>query len=271
MRDSEAMVQYLFELDSKCPPKYGWRVVSSEAFGTQIASIVAKADQIRDGVRSIEELNSVYWHDMARNIEAYDITALWRATELKKSIIRSLNAREILPPAILSRSLLELAARLIVNSNTVWKTIKDWPPAVRGELILCPELEEFVVRIIWGTRFGEPPKHLRQKGVGDDIKFLSKNPSAHELENVYHYLCEIAHPNVIGNARFWARIEARSEDGSETLSIEPNAEFSTTGEIREKTLWALGWSAACVRNGFEIGQGAVQEILKRWPKPRGQQ
>lgn len=270
IRDSEAMIRYLLELNSKTPPRYGWRMISPEAFDAQIASVIARVSETNDAVKAIEDIKRLYWHDMARNIEVYGVTVLWRATELIRSSIRSLNARDVLAPAVLSRCLLELATTVIVNSNTVWKTVEELPSDVQGALIANPELEQFVVRMIWGTRLGKPPKHLEQEGVGKSIGLLSKHPNASELKPTYDYLCEVAHPNVIGNARFWAKVEARNEDGSETLSVEPAAESLTTREIREKTLWALGWSAACVRNGFEISQNTVSQILKRWPKLRSE-
>ena len=48
--------------------------------------------------------------------------------------------------------------------------------------------------------------------------------------------------------------------------MERYAESPMTKEIQENILWALGWSAVCIRNGFEICQDAVQMILQRWPK-----
>jgi len=41
-----------------------------------------------------------------------------------------------------------------------------------------------------------------------------------------------------------------------------------TIEICEKTLWALGWSAACLRNGFEIGQSVVAKVIEQYPGRR---
>jgi len=94
----------------------------------------------------------------------------------------------------------------------------------------------------------------------------TKVVDAVEFASVYSFLCELTHPNALGNARFWAAVEAKNEDGSEVLRMERHAESATTAETREKALWALGWSAICVRNGFEIGQDAVRMILQRWPR-----
>ncbi len=255
VRDSEAMIQYLFELDRDTPSKYRWRVTSAEAFKEQLSTSKAAND-----------LNRLYWHDMARNIEAYDIMVVWRATELIKPALRSLNTREILAPAVLSRSLLELAASVIINSNTIYNTVENAVVSAHGKIVYSEELEKYIVRMIHGTRIGEPPDYLKQVNALTYIQRVSKNQNASELWEIYEHLCDVTHPNVLGNARFWATIEAKNKDGSETLRMERHAESITTTEILEKILWVLGWSAACVRNGVEISQDAVRVIMERWPK-----
>lgn len=260
VRDSERMLQYYFELDSKLPAKYGWRVTSVKGFRQQTARASSAA-----------ELNRLYWHDMARNIEAYGVMVMWRASELFKSALRSLNTREIIAPAILSRSLLELGASIVVNSNRILKTVKTKEDTLKkaqhGEIItVCKELEELVVRIIYGTRVGKSPDYPKPINTREYREFVSKNPHASELSSVYGYLCELTHPNMLGYARFWAAVEAKNEDGSETVRMERYAESITTTKIQEKILWALGWSAVCIRNGFDVCQDVVRMILERWPK-----
>lgn len=255
VRDSEAMIQYLFELDRKLPSKYGWRVTSVEVFKEQVAR-----------GSSANDLNRLYWHDMARNIEAYGVMLTWRATEFIKAALRPLNAREILAPAVLSRSLLELGASIIVNSNKIQKTVRESLKGTQGNVVVSTELEELVVRMIWGTRVSKSPDYPKAIDTREYRQFVSKNQNASEFSSVYAYLCELTHPNALWNARFWAVVESKNEDGSETLRMERYAESTTTTEIREKILWALGWSAVCVRNGFEIGQDVVRMVVERWPK-----
>jgi len=257
VRDSEDMIQYLFELDRGLPSKYGWRATSVMALGEQLKR-----------AKSAEEINSIYWQNMARSIEAYGLMVIWRGTELTRAALRSLNSHEILAPAVLSRSLLELAATVLVNSNTIQNTVEDilaFTMPSKG-VAVCGELEELLTRIIYGTRIGNPPEHLKQTNILTYIQRVSRHPDASDLLQVYEYLCDLAHPNVLGNARFWARVQETKEGGSPMLRMERHAESMVTEETREKILWALGWSAACARNGFEIGQKTVQAILKRWPK-----
>jgi hypothetical protein len=256
VRASEKMVKYLFELDNKLPSRYGWRVTSAETFQRQLANMT-----------SANEVNRLYWHDMASGIEAHGVMVVWRATELIKPALHALNSREVLAPAILSRSLLELASCTIVNGNSILsaaeniKASSNMPNAV----VASSELEQLLLRMIHGTRIGQPPNHLKQTNILSYIQKVSKNPDASKLMEIYECLCDVAHPNALGNARFWAAVQSKDKNGSETVRMERRAESPAAGLIREEILWALGWSSACIRNGFEMGQEVVRVILNRWP------
>lgn len=257
VRNSETMIQYLFELDGRLPSRYGWRATS-----------VADLDEQLKTAKSAEDVNSIYWQDMSRSIEAYGVMVIWRGTELTKTALRSLNSREILAPAVLSRSLLELATTAIANSNTIQKTVQDISASKESRMgvVACKELEALLNRIIHGTRVGKPPVHLKQTNVMTYLERVSKHPDAANLLQVYEYLCDLAHPNVLGNARFWAALQNEKKGEGCLVSMERYAESAVTEETRENILWALGWSAACIRNGFELGQKAVVAILERWPR-----
>ncbi len=254
VRDSEKAVGYFQDLDSDVPDEYGWRTTDVEAF-----------KKVAKRLTSNEELNRFYWHDIARNVEAYDLMVLWRASELLQAGTRSLNDHQILTSALCGRALLELATTIYINNNTIYNTVKQVVERDDDAIMLSQDLEELLLKSVHGTRLNEPPDHLAQKNVLTYLKKLSKNPQASDVYPTYEYLCEVAHPNVVGNARFWSETIAVHEDGSRTLRMERDSEYVTTRRIREKVLWAFGWSLPVVRNGFEIGQSAVALIARRWP------
>ena len=125
------------------------------------------------------------------------------------------------------------------------------------------ELEEMIVKMIWGTRFGNPEAHLKQVNILTYIQKLSKNPNAEELIPTYEFLCDVAHPSFIGNTRYWSHIDTVYENGSECRTISKYAGDEPTNQILDKVLWSLGWTAACLRNGFEITKEALSQILKK--------
>jgi hypothetical protein len=178
-----------------------------------------------------------------------------------------LNVHEVVTPAILARSLLELSASFIENTNIAYQTIQKLPPHINNAIEISKDLEKLSLRILFGTRLGtDIPEHLKQKNVLTTLQKLTKNPSATDLLPVYEFLCEIAHPNVIGNAVFWAEVLQKNEDGSETIRIKREHDYDKNSEIIEKVLWSLGWSAVCLRNGFHIIHDAIEMMVKRFPE-----
>jgi len=250
-----------FELDGALPNSYGWRLSDDESLKRQM-----------QGVRDTRNANRIYWLDQARNVEAYATMTFWRGNEILKAAIRSLNITEVVTPAILVRSLLELSATYLNNANTFEEFFSElqFPP---NTVVVSAEFEERVIKMIWGTRLGEPPAHVKQTNVLTTIERLAKNPQATELLPTYQFLCEVAHPNVIGNSRYWSHIEHANDDGSNSVTMARHARGDHSNEILEHTLWALGWSAGCLRNSFTLvrnGLGKLQEKLDLRGDLRGQ-
>lgn len=251
IKESGRMIAYCFELDAKIPDRYGWRFSSLESMKKQA-----------EGLRTPQALNRVYWTDLARNVEAYSITTYWRGLELLKPAIRSLNIREVITPAVLARSLMELSCAFILNAKILEKDFREISiPA--GTIVVSEKLEEMVVKMIWGTRFGDPLPHLKQTNPKTHIEKVSKNPEAKDVLPTYEYLCDIVHPSFIGNTRFWSHVEAVLPDGSERRVISKTADGETTRAIVDKILWSLGWSAAVLRNGFEITSSGLAQLLNK--------
>ena len=250
-RDSYDSINYCFSLDHKLPDNYGWRLSDIEAIKVQTQKS-----------KSFAELNSIYWVDFARNCEAYSVMTYWRGVELIKPTIRTLNIKEVIAAAVLARSLLELSATFISNANIIHKNISDLefpsnPPVVSSEL------EAFILRCIWGTRLGEPEPHLKQINILTTIQKLSKNPDVSDLLPIYEYLCEVAHPNVIGNAKYWSHIDHTYSDGSQRLIISRHADVDSYRETIENILWSIGWGSICLRNAFEMISQSIQILLQK--------
>ena len=97
-----------------------------------------------------------------------------------------------------------------------------------GVIIMDEKFEKLLNKTIWVTRYGkEIPEYLKQKNILTIIQKLSKHPDAKELLTKYEFLCELAHPNVIGNARFWSDESHINEDGSTTIIIQKNGYFNS--------------------------------------------
>lgn len=92
---------------------------------------------------------------------------------------------------------------------------------------------------------------------------ISKMPKASELYPNYEYLCEVAHPNMMGNARFWSHIESVDKHGYENRVISRYTDADHTQELLEKTLWALAWGSEVINNSFLITNKSVNNLLDK--------
>ncbi|EKD9042298.1 hypothetical protein VXK10_002885 [Vibrio parahaemolyticus] len=249
VRESESMVRRSLDLDEKVPNEYGWKFSSRESLEKQISE-----------ASSYQDVNSIFWKDQARNVEAYALMTYWRGIELIKSCLSGLNGKEVIAPAISARSLLEISTVFLLNANTLHKTFGElsFP---EDTIVTSSELEALVVKMIWGTRYGDPEPYLTQTNIMTSLQRLAKNPKATDLMPNYEFLCDIAHPSFIGNTSYWSHVDSVYPDGSEkrVMSRLSNREFNT--EITDKTIWALAWSSACIRNAFEIMSDANRVLL----------
>ena len=271
VQNSERMVQYFFELENKLPSTFSWCYMSKDDFKKYCSQLTEKIRRSTEAKEIVDELNRAYWHDMAHNIEAYSFLTFFRAAEELESAIKLLNQRYILSPAIVSRSLLELGANIITYSNRINKTIKEitrFRSKLKGAYhsLVSTELEELLVRLIWGTGVHQLEGYPKAINSAEYRKFVAENSNAREFREVYNFLCDLTHPNMLGYARFLGGIIAEKENGSKLVKIERYAESMLTRHIREKILWALSWSSVCIRNGVEINLDSVQIILNAWPK-----
>lgn len=247
----EKMIGSCLELNRQCPQKYGWRFSSVE-------TIQKKCKK----VKNVKELNQIYWEDQVRNAEAYGLFTFWRGIDLLKPAVRSLNQHEILPSAILARSCVELSAALILNANIIAQTL-DKISFPKNTAVVSDEIEKYIVKTIWGTRLGTPEDYLKQTNILSILQKLSKKTKDKEIMKKYSYLCELAHPNFIGNALYWSHVECVHKDGSERRVLQRKHDKGITEEIIPNILWALGWSTVCLRNGVLVLQESIASLLSR--------
>lgn len=243
--------KFFLEFDLGLPEEYRWKFSSVDAFKRKIE------------VESAENWNKHYWGDFLHNIQAYSITSSWRASELLKPAIRALNAKELVSAGVLARSLIELASAYIWNSSNLQKQLT----LTKNELIknssnhyLAPNFEEFVIKMLFGTRMNNPDDYLKQVNIFTIITKLSKTGKADELKDIYDYLCEVAHPSVVGNARFWAHIESIDNYGFENRVMHRNSEIGEAERLIESILWSISWSSCAFNMHYKSNFEAIKSL-----------
>ncbi|MGY5774600.1 hypothetical protein ACXHP8_23280 [Vibrio antiquarius] len=251
IKNADDRIAYCMSMDSKIPNEYSWKFTNVKTFEKQMTRLT-----------SPQEMNKLYWKDQVNNIEAYSIMTLWRGIELVRSCLSGLNGLETLSPAISARSLLELSTVFLLNANQLQNTFREIPLS-STQLVMSEELENMVLKMIWGTRYDNPEPYLQQTNVMTSLKRLGKHPSAGDLMPTYEFLCDIAHPSFIGNTTYWSHVESIDDDGAENRVISRLADRYFNTEILDKTLWALAWSSESIRNAFDIMNDANQLILNK--------
>jgi hypothetical protein len=209
-----------------------------------------------------KRMNFIYWNDQTSNIEAYCYMTFWRVVELIKSCVNGLNTRDTIAPAISARSLLELSKVFLLNANILEKTFSK--VTFPDKTVVCStEVEEFVVKMIWGTRYDNPEPHLQQTNIMTSLNKLAKNPNARELIPKYEFLCDIAHPSFIGNTSYWSHVESVTTDNREKRVISRLTSRNFNAEILDNTIWSLAWASVCIINSFVMLIKANKSLMDK--------
>ena len=252
IKSAQIMINECLDLDKKVPDSYSWLFSSKESLRKQLLAVG----------NDYKKINSVFWNDQTSNVEAYCYMTFWRGVELIQSCLSGLNEKETIAPAVSARSLLELSTVFLLNANVLEKTFSQ---AVFPEktVVTSTEVEELVIKMIWGTRYDNPEPHIQQTNIMTSLKKLAKNPNASELMPTYEFLCDIAHPSFIGNTSYWSHIESITPDDQEKRVISRLSSRNFNSDILDKTVWSLAWSSVCIKNSFEMLMAANKSLLNR--------
>jgi|YelNatPaOPRAMG01_1025707.scaffolds.fasta_scaffold06056_7 hypothetical protein len=260
VKSSKMNIRRLLELDTVVPQKYVWKYITTNAFNEELKR-----------AETIEEANRLYWHDVAQNLEVYNALVVWRSAELLRATIDLLNSGEVLVPAILGRSAIELASAAVVNANSLSMAIHntiDRAARDRDALkspIVSDTLESHMSRIVHGTRIGDQIQEAKQVNVGYFIDIMSKSPGQGELKMVYESLIEVARPNVWGNVRTWADLTRRSKESVQLAEMKRDGRNHFTDSVRTLTIWALSWSSLRILEAVDTIQEVVDKVFEIWP------
>jgi hypothetical protein len=201
---------------------------------------------------------------MARSMEAFSVLGVWRAAELMGLAVESMNRGAILGPAVLIRAFLELSVAFLRTANQVRNCVSEVVNGPVDGFLVSSELEEALLKRVYGTRIGKPPPEFLAYNVLTDIDKIGTWRRGKQLRSMYDSLCEVAHPNTMGYARFAAAVDQRHPDGSHTLRLERNALSTHSRAIRETTLWAVGWGASAMLDGFQMIRRSISDVLRQW-------
>ena len=250
VRDIDKILADLVRLRGMLDRSFQWRETSVEVF-------TSRARQARTAF----ELNKLFWSDMASVIKAYCLSASWRSLELIESALSLLDGEAVLGPTILSRSLIELTTTFITNGGQIRYLVTGASQKWSDAVIFSLDLENLLNKAIFGSRLVPEGHELRQTNIITQLKKLSKLTGYEPLMEYYERLCEVAHPNMMGNARFWYDVVQLNPDGSMTRFARGRAITNERVErLYDDVLWTLSWSGSNLLYGFGVLDAQVRTI-----------
>ena len=230
---------------------------------------VAVFNAMAMSVKTSRELNTLYWRDTASTVKAYALSSAWRLIELIEQAVRLLHSDGVLGPAILSRSLVELTAGFILNGGSIREVValaaQQWH---EDKFVACEDLENLLNKALYGSRLVPDGDPLRQTNIVTQLQKLSKFPGWEGVMEHYERLCEVAHPNFLGHARFWADGPQPQADGSLLWSGASGVVNEAVRTIQADTLWSVASAGANVCSGFKILDDQVKIIVTSFPEER---
>ncbi len=214
---------------------------------------------------SVHEINRLYWRDTASTIKAYTLSSTWRILDLLAQACALLNCDGVLGPAILARSLIELTTVFVQTGGAVREIVTSAATIWSDKVIASEDLEGLLGKALHGTRTVPEGDFYRQTNVVTHIQKLSRIAGFEDVPKYYERLCEVAHPNALGNARFWSDGGVPQSDGAVLWSGGPGVVNTAVNQIQDDTLWALAWSGANALAGFGILDEQVRTIARAFP------
>jgi hypothetical protein len=188
--------------------------------------------------------NRLLLSHLLRLAEAYQVISVWRVVEVAAPAVRALNSNEITAACILTRSLLELSAGFALAAPVIEKWFGSMPWD-RVDEVFLKEMEEFVTRLIFGSRLGGGEDALKQTNILTTIQKLDKllvhrGAPRNLIEDRYAVLSEAAHPNHLGFERFTASLGHDPATSWSFREVGVDAKGDARDHLATNCLWALG-------------------------------
>lgn len=221
----------------------------------------------------LKKLNQIFWADVSESIIAAQYIYIFRSDALLRSSISNLNKGDFLSAAIICRSLLEITMWHLYHANIfehgVSKLIEKH--GENGKLPINKyqfdgsEFDEVIIKLIWGTNREKEKKQspeTKQHKVVKVFKEIAKSEADPFIEELYDFLCELTHPNVVGNnlfLNFDIDINFKPTQ-TEFISISCEQTSDKVNSTVEKCLSGCVWSIKAIINTVPIYASAIRKM-----------
>lgn len=215
-----------------------------EIYPDQYPWIIEPADVKPEWVVDIKSLNTWYWSDIVKRVNAVTFIYSLRLHDLFLCLENALCGNAILLSALILRSLLENVASLNWSSEFIVSRLEGLDTeALNHAHTIDEEFENELIRMTHGSRFNwkayltgnfeelveasnRVPEMWHQTNILSRIDKLAKQTRYDSLRLVYDHLCESVHPN-LGSNLIYVREEEQTDIGVRILLGSPQSSFDT--------------------------------------------
>lgn len=229
-------------ITARMPEDYIWKFSSTNFLSEQISAAMKNSGPP-------DEINTIYWTDFRQSMTAIREIFNRRFIPLFNSSIDLINKLDILSSACVARSAFELSMWSLHHTSIIKNTITELVenPDTDGKIVSASSLQELMVKLIWGTNMVEDKGDERKQLniIKKCFEPLSKHAKAKTgeeyIEATYDVLCDIVHPNQIGNFLFITK-DSKDYQGVQEIPVSMNQVGTTSMRSIKSICGALSWS-----------------------------
>lgn len=229
-------------ITARMPEDYIWKFSSTNFLSEQISSAMKNFGPP-------DEINTIYWTDFRESMAAIREIFNRRFITLFNSSIDLINKLDILSSACVARSAFELSMWSLYHTsiiqNTIIELIKN--PDAHGKVVSASSLQELMVKLIWGTNMISDKEDERKqlniiRKCFEPLAKHAKSKTGEEyIEATYDVLCDIVHPNQIGNFLFITE-SSKDSRGLQEIPVSMHQVGTTSMQSISSICGALSWS-----------------------------
>ena len=221
--------------------------------------------------KSVMEFNQIYWADVYHSVSAAEQFFYRRSNTLINSSYSALASNDFLSSAILTRSLLEVCMWNVYHSAIFENCVKGINKNPQKFVLESPELQESLLKLIWGTKEKGVVDEVKQHNVFKIFGKISKatkqdNRVKVDIEKTYDLLSEFVHPNVEGNNIFINfDINAYKKPATEQrFTIEFTQHDDKRNKPSEIIIQALNWCIPSIIFSSQKYTEVRKKIIKKF-------
>jgi len=240
-------ISLLNKVADSLPRAMPWRIRTVEQLKAEAAPLLEN-DRHLDAYK-------LSWQDMLEQVQAFGMLSALRLTELVSSGVWAIRRNDPLCAAIMARAALETSAAYAWFQSRMRPGIEQViGKLAEGIIVDFGPLEAELLKTLWASRLEDAETFYNPTNIVTIVDHITKKiPHQEDVGPCYRFLCEIAHPNMLGRSLFLSE-----EDGRTIISRNRGP---TAKAIERACLLALSWAAGTLPRSLTPMQNACIRLM----------